>query len=209
MLLPRLIPLDPVPVPAGQVVAGATGLSVMSHAKELKSIPRLCATWIAATHWPRFLKFWQACCGVVPVGSSFARLPESFVFWLRSWSGALAPPFVELASPDPGWDEAAPWLAPVADAPGVAPGRPRCAYAGAALIEIVATRDATIRIEFFILLLLKYRGLGCVHKGFWQLSGQTELHLSACVSVTYGISLFEKLGAFNTQLGRINSDLRK
>ena len=52
---PRLIPFKPVPVPAGQVDV-VTGLRVMSQASLLKSIPRLSATWTAATHWPRFLK---------------------------------------------------------------------------------------------------------------------------------------------------------
>jgi len=64
-------------VPAGHV-AVPIGLRVMSHTRELRSIPKLCDTWIAATQGPRCVKFAQTCFGVVPVGSSFWRFADSF-----------------------------------------------------------------------------------------------------------------------------------
>src|ERR1700740_2733473 len=76
---PRLSFLELVAV--GQVAVGVSAFPVISHLRALKSSPRLWETWMAATHWPRFLKPLQACGAVRPVGSSFERLSESLVFW--------------------------------------------------------------------------------------------------------------------------------
>src|SRR5215470_757439 len=67
----------------GQVAVGLSAFPVISHLRALKSSPKLCETWMAATHWPRFLKPSQACWGVTPVGSNFERLSESLVFCER------------------------------------------------------------------------------------------------------------------------------
>src|SRR5438445_4898772 len=99
MDFPKVNLLEPVPV--GQVVPAAGAEPVIFAFMHANGTSRLWLTWIAATHWPRFLKPTHASFRSVPAGrrpldwSFDVSLLSSFVFLLRSVVGELAVPFVD------------------------------------------------------------------------------------------------------------------